>query len=229
MKKLCLFLFSQLRREFGTVSLPPFPPKKFLSLSPNQLEERRLLLERYIQVSKYMLTALKSSPSFAGGGGGAREDRTTPSVTIKLKIYPSNIFQNPPYCTNLQLKIKKKFRGMTPDPPPLTCIFHSLSAKYQFKQYFTGGLINLLRKHPSNLKITSPLQKFLGLGLLKYIYLYKPWRPKGLFQFDIILNEDLCSTAIINISYFLRVGIDFRRQNLMSIDVRFWRLNVVLY
>lgn len=32
--------------------LPPFPPKKLLPLTSGQLEERRILLEKYIQSSK---------------------------------------------------------------------------------------------------------------------------------------------------------------------------------
>ncbi|KAK2167118.1 hypothetical protein LSH36_32g21001 [Paralvinella palmiformis] len=40
----------QLKKEFGIQVLPTFPPKKLLSLSPVQLDERRAALERYIQV-----------------------------------------------------------------------------------------------------------------------------------------------------------------------------------
>ncbi|KAL8607681.1 hypothetical protein ACOMHN_039355 [Nucella lapillus] len=40
----------QLRKEFNPQALPPFPPKKLLSLTPFDVEERRLLLERYIQL-----------------------------------------------------------------------------------------------------------------------------------------------------------------------------------
>ncbi|XP_013779294.1 sorting nexin-17-like [Limulus polyphemus] len=39
----------QLKREYGSTHLPHFPPKKLLPLSPPQLEERRILLEKYIQ------------------------------------------------------------------------------------------------------------------------------------------------------------------------------------
>ncbi|KAJ8322353.1 hypothetical protein KUTeg_000824 [Tegillarca granosa] len=39
----------QLKKEFGASCLPPFPPKKFFPLSPIKLEERRVMLERYIQ------------------------------------------------------------------------------------------------------------------------------------------------------------------------------------
>lgn len=42
----------QLKKEFGSNVLPPFPPKKFklLALTPAELEERRSMLERYIQI-----------------------------------------------------------------------------------------------------------------------------------------------------------------------------------
>jgi len=44
-------LHEQLRRDRGgsSFSLPPFPPKKLMSLSAGQLEERRWALERYLQ------------------------------------------------------------------------------------------------------------------------------------------------------------------------------------
>lgn len=42
-------LNEQLKKEYGTAVLPYFPPKKFLPLSANQLEERRSLLEKFIQ------------------------------------------------------------------------------------------------------------------------------------------------------------------------------------
>ncbi|KAG8193259.1 hypothetical protein JTE90_027003 [Oedothorax gibbosus] len=43
-------LFDQLRREFGPNSLPSFPPKKLLPLTPAQTEERRALLEKFVQL-----------------------------------------------------------------------------------------------------------------------------------------------------------------------------------
>ncbi|XP_049858580.1 sorting nexin-17 isoform X2 [Schistocerca gregaria] len=42
-------LHEQLKKEFGVNNLPTFPPKKLLPLSSSQLEERRALLEKYIQ------------------------------------------------------------------------------------------------------------------------------------------------------------------------------------
>ena len=40
-----------------------------------------------------------------------------PPVTTKLKIYPSNILQNPPYCTNLQLIVIIQNSGGRPPQP----------------------------------------------------------------------------------------------------------------
>lgn len=45
-------LHEQLKKVFGTDSVPSFPPKKLLPLTNSQLEERRALLEKYIQISK---------------------------------------------------------------------------------------------------------------------------------------------------------------------------------
>ncbi|KAL5015073.1 hypothetical protein ScPMuIL_009343 [Solemya velum] len=50
----------QLKKEFGTANLPPFPPKKLLSLTPVQVDERRVLLERYIQTISQDLRIAKS-------------------------------------------------------------------------------------------------------------------------------------------------------------------------
>jgi len=43
-------LHEQLRREFGASALPAFPPKKLFNLSESEQEERRLLLEKYLQL-----------------------------------------------------------------------------------------------------------------------------------------------------------------------------------
>lgn len=43
-------LHEQLRREFHPSTLPSFPPKKILSLGQNQIEERRIALEKYLQL-----------------------------------------------------------------------------------------------------------------------------------------------------------------------------------
>ena len=97
-------------------------------------------------------------PSFEG----VREGRTTPPppppVTTKLKIYPRFILQNPPYCTNLQLKIKKIPRGAC----PLTRVSHSLSAKYHYSSGILQGV--QLTYFGSNPKFDPPPSKISGHG-----------------------------------------------------------------
>ncbi|CRK86367.1 CLUMA_CG000078, isoform A [Clunio marinus] len=43
-------LHDQLKRSLMNLSLPQFPPKKLLTLTHNELEQRRLALERYLQL-----------------------------------------------------------------------------------------------------------------------------------------------------------------------------------
>ena len=42
-------VIKQLRKEFSGSLLPSFPPKKLFPLTPSQLDERRIELERFIQ------------------------------------------------------------------------------------------------------------------------------------------------------------------------------------
>lgn len=42
-------LHEQLKKEYGQNSIPSFPRKKLLPLTASQLEERRSMLEKYIQ------------------------------------------------------------------------------------------------------------------------------------------------------------------------------------
>ena len=43
-------LHDQLKREFSAASLPTFPPKKLFNLNDKEVEERRLMLEKYMQL-----------------------------------------------------------------------------------------------------------------------------------------------------------------------------------
>lgn len=48
-------LHEQLKRSLLNLSLPQFPPKKLLTLTQSELEQRRIALERYMQLSKNLL------------------------------------------------------------------------------------------------------------------------------------------------------------------------------
>ena len=54
-------MHDQLRVLFSYETLPEFPSKKLLPLSPPQVEERRLLLEKYLQSSKCCIFFLLAS------------------------------------------------------------------------------------------------------------------------------------------------------------------------
>ena len=69
-----------------------------------------------------------------------------------------------------------------------------------------------------------------------WIFLYKPWRPKGFIQFEIIINVLVGSFWFILILmlwvyghykyiYSFSAGIVFIRQNLTPADLRFWRID----
>ena len=84
----------------------------------------------------------------------------------------------------------------------------------------------------------APRYALRGLPLERWL-LYKSWRPKGVFQFEIIINVLFSFFWFIWIPmwwvynqykfvYSHSAGIDFKRQNLTSIDVRFWRLKSIL-
>ena len=70
------------------------------------------------------------------------------------------------------------------------------------------------------------------------IFVYKPWRPKVFFQFEIITNALASSFCLIripmiwiyghqNLLYSFSAEGIYGRQNLTSIDVGFWRLKTV--
>ena len=98
-------------------------------------------------------------PSF----GGVREGRTTPPPLPPPDNKAENLpQQHPPESTILHqfaAKNKKNLRGGMP-PDPTTCVPHSLNAKYQFRQYFTGSPINLCGKYPSNPKFDPTFKNF---------------------------------------------------------------------
>ncbi|KAK7091969.1 sorting nexin-17-like isoform X2 [Littorina saxatilis] len=80
----------QLRKEFGPQPLPPFPPKKLLSLASHEVEERRCMLERYIQLVSQD-PVMGSSATFNTFLHSAQQDsqKETPE-RVSLDIYLMN-------------------------------------------------------------------------------------------------------------------------------------------
>ncbi|KAF5281169.1 hypothetical protein FQR65_LT14849 [Abscondita terminalis] len=86
-------LNEQLRKEFSPETLPLFPPKKILPLTGGQLEDRRILLEKYIQTLGQD-SRLVSSQLLIGFLLSAQQETTCEKKQeMKLDIYTMNNFQ----------------------------------------------------------------------------------------------------------------------------------------
>ena len=83
-----------------------------------------------------------------------------PPMTTKLKIYPSDILQNPPNCT------KQKSQGACPQTP-LTCVCYLLNAKYKFKQFFLQGVQLTYFENTPAIQNSTPPSKISGHGPVK--------------------------------------------------------------
>ena len=90
-------------------------------------------------------------------GGGVFLRPPPPTKTIKLKIYTSNIYQNPPYCTNFHLKNKNKMPGehAPRTPEPASCFARRLKS---IQAVFYTGSNYLISKIPGNTKLDLPFK-----------------------------------------------------------------------
>lgn len=80
----------QLTKEFGQDKLPPFPPKKLFSLSSQELEERRIHLEKYIQIISQDYK-IQNSQIFTGFFLNAQhETQSAPGENVSLDVFLMN-------------------------------------------------------------------------------------------------------------------------------------------
>ncbi|XP_072042447.1 sorting nexin-17-like [Amphiura filiformis] len=82
----------QVKKEYGTAFLGPhkFPPKKLLSLSPPQIDERRLKLEKYVQILSQD-SRIANSDLFNGFLLSAqKETRKEDPTEVQLNVYLMN-------------------------------------------------------------------------------------------------------------------------------------------
>lgn len=45
--------WGQIKKEYGNNVVPAFPPKKIFTLTPAEVEQRRELLEKYMQAGEF--------------------------------------------------------------------------------------------------------------------------------------------------------------------------------
>ncbi|KAM4041605.1 sorting nexin-17 [Anomaloglossus baeobatrachus] len=83
-------LHEQLRKEYGNNVVPIFPPKKLFTLTPSEVEQRRELLEKYMQ-SVRQDPALGSSEIFNSFlRRSQQETQQIPTEEVQLEIFLSN-------------------------------------------------------------------------------------------------------------------------------------------
>lgn len=106
-------LHEQLKKEYGTNSLPCFPPKKLLPLTPTQTEERRLLLEKYVQLVSQD-SKIASDDLFNGFLLNAQQEtQNAKEEEVDMDIYlmnwqkvPIHVFSTDPTSTILEAVAK---------------------------------------------------------------------------------------------------------------------------
>ncbi|XP_030748577.1 sorting nexin-17 isoform X2 [Sitophilus oryzae] len=125
-------LNEQLKKEFGNDIVPCFPPKKILPLTSGQLEERRALLEKYIQTVGQD-SKLVSSELLSGFLRSAQQETACQEKQdINLDIYT---------MTNYPIKI----RACTYDRTEyvLWKALKQINLPHEYVQYFSLYLIKV--------------------------------------------------------------------------------------
>lgn len=141
-------LHQQLKKQFGNDNLPLFPPKKLLPLTGGQLEERRVLLEKYIQTgiicftnwkehkyAQYILVGqdakLVSSELLIGFLLSAQQETTCEKQQeLQLEIYTSN---------NYEISVSVSTFDRT--EKVLAKVFKHLNLPHEFMHYFALYII----------------------------------------------------------------------------------------
>ncbi|XP_052225977.1 sorting nexin-17-like isoform X2 [Dreissena polymorpha] len=86
-----LFSFhEQLKKEFGVNNLPPFPPKKLFQVAGPKLEERRQMLERYIQIVSQEVAIANSDVFNQFLLTAQQETQKEQSENVSLDVYLMN-------------------------------------------------------------------------------------------------------------------------------------------
>ncbi|KAF4529412.1 hypothetical protein B566_EDAN003506 [Ephemera danica] len=145
-----LSLHEQLRKELGpsaASNLPPFPPKRLLPLSPSQLEERRAVLEKYIQtVSQDARVA--SSELFMGFLLSAQvETSKEPSSPVTLDVYLMN-----------DKRITVDINATAPSHQVLMSVCQKLHLPPELLDYFALFLVR--REVDGDITVIKKLQNF---------------------------------------------------------------------
>jgi len=174
----------QLKKEYGGNNLPPFPPKKLLSLTPNQLEDRRLMLERYIQ-------ALSQNPVISNSDvfinfllNAQRESQGDDPEKVSLDLYLMNGH-----------KIPLSIMSTDQTDDVLEALSAQIEIPDEFVYYF--GLFLLKKEEDGETMIVRKLQEFeapyvslksaLNAGVHRIVLRKSFWEPS--YEDDLLDNR----------------------------------------
>ncbi|XP_058065184.1 sorting nexin-17 [Anopheles bellator] len=129
----------QLKRSLpSSMVLPSFPPKKLLSLTPNQIEQRRLSLERYIQLVGQDPILCRSELLRAFLLKSQQESSFTECSEVTLDVYLMNGYRIAAsvYTTDCSPKVLEKACALIDLSPERLCYF----ALYLMRKEASGEL-----------------------------------------------------------------------------------------
>ncbi|VDI64927.1 sorting nexin-17 [Mytilus galloprovincialis] len=120
----------ELKKEFGATVLPPFPPKKLFGMTPEKLEERRLMLERYVQIVSQE-PRIANSDIFNGFLLKAQQEtQKETSEAVTLDVFLMNGY-----------KITVKIMSTDQTEDVLETVASQLELPEEFTYYFTLYLV----------------------------------------------------------------------------------------
>lgn len=189
-------LNEQLKKEFGNDSIPPFPPKKLLPLTGSQLEERRVLLEKYIQTIGQD-SKLVSSELIIGFLLSAQQETTCEKKQdINLDIYTMNNYQIPIWVSSYDRTEQV-----------LAKVFKYINLPLEYLQYFSlflikkdnSGEVIILRKL---LDFESPYMSHKSLKDANKIVLRKSYWDSA---YDFELMNDPVSLNLLYVQTVIEI------------------------
>lgn len=191
----------ELKKEFGSTTLPPFPPKKLFGMTPEKLEERRLMLERHIQIISQE-PQIANSEVFNGFLLKAQQEtQKETSEAVSLDVFLMNGY-----------KITVKIMSTDQTEDVLETVASQLELPDEFTYYFTLYLVQ--KEEDGDSSIVRKLQEFespyISLKYANKIGSHRIVLRKGFW--DLSYEDDLLGNKIaMNLLYVQAVN-DVERQ-----------------
>lgn len=208
----------ELKKEFGSVtSLPYFPPKKLFPLSPFQVDERRLELERFIQ-NVSQIPEISNSETF-------NHFLLTAQQQSQLEL-PSDIDLDVFLVNGHEVTVNIKSMDKTNDV--LECVASKIGLPLQFLYYF--GLYLVCKDPNADFTIVRKLQEFespfISLKSLSSSGMH--WITVRKSYWDSSYDDDLMEDRVAMNLLFLQAVSDVERGWILTSDEEASHLSALL-